>query len=65
MALTVRQLIAELQRMPPDKTVKVLLSSVSIDDGSLGSYELDLSDEDALPADEVRDLGSHVLIRSE
>jgi len=61
--MTCAELIAELQKYPPDKPVRVLLQKVDAVDEIDGDYEITLCDEDARPVDEVRNLGSHVLIK--
>lgn len=61
--MIVAELIAELQRMPPGKPVKVLLTNVTHCD-ELGDFDITLTDEDAIEADHVFNMGSHVLIRS-
>jgi hypothetical protein len=61
--MTVADLFAELQRLPPQKRVCVVLSHVTIADES-GEGTIYLADQDALDADDVRDEGAFVLIRS-
>lgn len=61
--MTVADLIRALQGMPPAKTVKVVLSSVTSADEH-GDFEIDLNDSDALEADQVLDIGACVVIRS-
>jgi hypothetical protein len=57
--VNVADLIAELQKMPQHRPVRVMVTSIYIDDG-----EMSLSEEDASEAADVMDRGSHVLIRS-
>lgn len=62
--MTVADLIRELQAMPNQGArVEVVLSHsyVATNDGMVYGY---MSDEDALEADEVRNMGAFVLIRS-
>jgi hypothetical protein len=61
--MTCAELIAELQKYPAAKPVRVLLQSVTAIDEMDGDYETFLCDDDAMPAAEVRYLGSHVLIK--
>lgn len=61
--MTVEQLIAELQRMPPHLTVEVVLREVWMS-GETGDYPLDLSEADARVVDRVLNRGSKVLIES-
>lgn len=61
--MTCAELIAELQKYPAAKPVRVLLQSVTAVDEMDGDYETFLCDDDAMPAAEVRYLGSHVLIK--
>lgn len=56
--MTVADLIAELQRMPPDLPVRVLLSQFHDDDGSV----FDLHEGDSLPLYTVRTGGGYVLL---
>lgn len=58
--MTVADLIAELQQYPAHRPVRVVLSQC------LDAEEcvITLSDADALDAQDVYDMGSHVLIRS-
>lgn len=60
--MTVQELIRELQAIPNQHAqVKVVLSSVWI---GLSNEIEPLSDIDALEADEVRNMGAFVLVRS-
>lgn len=61
--MTVAELIQELQAYPAAKQVKVMLSSVAMVD-EMGDHEIGLNDDDAMDADRVLSMGSHVLIRS-
>lgn len=61
--MTVADLIAELSAHQLHKTVKVVLSHFVHED-EFGDEEMSMTDQDAIEACEVRDLGSHVLIRS-
>jgi hypothetical protein len=56
--MTVADLITELQRLPQQMPVKVLLSHFNDTDG----YVFHLNEADALPADTVRQSGGYVLI---
>lgn len=60
--MTVADLITELQRLPPDLPVRVLLDRVySVpNDG-----EITLCESDALPLDTVRRSGGYVLLTGE
>lgn len=60
--MTVADLIAELKQYPPAKPVRVVIGSVYHADES-GETDLPLCDDDATEADEVRNMGSHILIR--
>ena len=59
--MTAADLIAELQRLPPDKPVCVVLASVLIQDEH-EFIEAHLHEGDAQAADRVRDRGSYILI---
>lgn len=60
--MTVADLIDELRRMPNQHApVKVVLTEVYRDEGD---SMMNLCDEDAIEADEVRNEGAFVLIRS-
>lgn len=61
--MTVSELIRELQAMPPQLPVRVLLSGVWIGDES-GYHEIELIELDAIEADMVRHCGPYVLIES-
>ena len=61
--MTVADLILELQRLPSQHVpVRVVPGSVYFADAS-GESHINLSDEDATEADEVRHMGPWVLIR--
>lgn len=62
--MSVADLIAELKQFPQHLPVKVVLSEV-IHFGELGEWSEKLCDDDAIAAYEVRNMGGHVLIRSE
>lgn len=57
--MTVADLIAELQRLPPDLPVRVLLDRVY---SILDDDEITLCDADALPLYSVRAGGGYVLL---
>lgn len=61
--MTCGELIAERQKYPAAKPVRVLLHSVTHIDEA-GDMEITLSQEDAMPAKDVTYEGSFVLIRS-
>lgn len=61
--MTVAQLIAELQKMPQQKTATVVMSGFHINDET-GEWLQELDDSDAVEAIEVQDIGGCVLIRS-
>ena len=58
--MTVADLIAELQKLPQHRPVRVLLTECL----DAEEYTITLSEADAREAAEVRDYGSHVLITS-
>jgi hypothetical protein len=60
--MTVAELIAELQRHPPQKRVCVVPANVTIDTEQ-GPCYLDFTAEHASDADDVRDEGPFVLVR--
>lgn len=60
--MNVRQLIAELEKMPPQMPAHVVTSTVSYM-GELGDYEVDLDELDATEADDVRVIGGYVLVK--
>jgi len=57
--MTVADLITELQRLPQQMPVKVLLSEVY---STTEDAQIYLCEADALPADTVRQSGGYVLI---
>ncbi|HEX7866550.1 MAG TPA: hypothetical protein VF555_16460 [Variovorax sp.] len=57
----IAELIAELQRHPPGKVVRVLTRTVYMTDEA-GSWEMPTCAEDALEADEVRNEGAFVMV---
>ncbi len=61
--MTVAQLIAELQRMPQHREVRVLLSEV-VTGFEFAPEKIVLNVDDALEAEGVRDEGQFVLIGS-
>jgi hypothetical protein len=61
--MNVEQLIAELQKMPPQLECRVLLTSIMHAD-ELGEREILLEETDAIEAYEVAHYGGYVLITS-
>lgn len=61
--MTCAELIAELQKYPAAKPVRVQLHSVTHLDEE-GEFEITLNVDDAMPAKDVTYEGSFVLIRS-
>ncbi len=59
--MNVADLITELQRLPQQLPVKVLLGTFIDDDGSI----FYLHEADALPVDSVRQSGGYVLIKGD
>lgn len=62
--MTADELIKALTKLPPQKTVKIVLSHVIRLDELAGEYEMNLCDEDCLDVDEAQDVGGFILIRS-
>lgn len=62
--MTCAELIAELQKYPPAKPVRVVLHSITHID-EVGDMEITLCDADAMPAKDVSYQGAFVLIRSQ
>lgn len=60
--MTVDELIRELQRHPPSKPVRVVMSEVEHHDEA-GSFTVYISDDEAAEADDVRNEGPYILIR--
>jgi len=61
--MTVAELIAELQKQPPGKAVRVVMSEVYFADEQ-GEGHVHIHESEAQPADEVRNEGPYVLIRA-
>ena len=60
--MTVAELIRELQAMPQHRRVHVTQARVYMATEA-GEYAIELSEEDATEADDVRDQGAFVLIQ--
>lgn len=61
--MTVVELIRELQQLPPQLPVRVVLGEVLAMADELGDSLIGLCDDDATEADDVRHMGTHVLVR--
>lgn len=59
--MTVADLIAELQKMPPHKECRVCTRSIAMADES-GDWEQHLTEEDAMAVNEVRNEGAFILV---
>jgi hypothetical protein len=60
--MTAAELIRELQAVPPDIEVRIVLREVWHADEQ-GEIRVHLCDDDAEIAEEIRRMGGHVLIR--
>lgn len=60
--MTVDELIRELQRHPPSKAVRVVMSTVQGQDEA-GGFTVSVGDDQAVEADDVRNEGPYILIR--
>ncbi len=61
--MTVAELFIALSKLPPDLPVRVVLDRVLVSVDNNSESWMDLDDDDAQGADDVRHMGSHVLIR--
>ena len=64
--MTVSDLIAELQRMPPSLPVKMLMTDIIMIDVMIdeqGEYSISLSEEDAETVGYVQHAGGYVLMK--
>lgn len=59
--MTVSDLIAELQRHPPQKPVRVLMPAVWMEDET-GDFTLYVSEERAQEVDDVRNAGPWIVV---
>lgn len=60
--MTVSDLIAELQRMPPSLPVKMLMTDITMIDEQ-GEYSMSLNEEDAETVGYVQHAGGYVLMK--
>ena len=60
--MKVTELITELQKMPPNMPVRVVVESVT-HVGEFGDEEISLNDSDAMESDTVQNVGNCVLVK--